>query len=195
MVLKEKLEKKWLTVLNQWMMNQEESILKKLILTFNTKKNMDLWLDTKNAEKNAEPFLVIPQLMPWTVQVYVLLIGLVINLVCPNKTFALCELYPNAEIAIADYNDFKNQCEDLTGGGGTFYGKVLEVDSINSPVGYDCEGTLVNEGYILEYSCDNCLSANYQVSLYEDTLKCNKECKQSGRYCAFIFGEWGSSFN
>ncbi len=125
MILKEKLEKKCISVLEQCPAKKEERWLKDLRLKFNTKKNTVLWLDIKNAEKNAEPFHVVQGLMPWTVQVCVLLMSLAIILVCPNKTYALCDVYPNAEIAIADYNRFKNECENLTGGGGTFYGKVL----------------------------------------------------------------------
>lgn len=178
MVLKEKLD-------------SQLSLLKNLKLKAKCTEKSE-----KIVEKNVKQLIVQHQELlfvqhhqKWNVLLFLLI---VINLVCSKSYAQECEVYRGtlAE-AQAQLTLYQLECNEMYSGGSTWNGRVV---SATPTFPIECDGGTVNEGYVLLYMCDNCPSADYQLSLYKDTLDCNRECKQSGRYCAFS-GGWGSTLN
>lgn len=141
MILKEKLEKKWLTALNQWMMNQEERLLKNLRLKTKCTKKSE-----KIVEKNVEPFLVNIQKLIGQVDFkehhVIQWLLVVILLVCTTNSFSQeCEVYQSLEQAQLELSLRQLECNEVYSGGSTWNGRVA---SATPTFPIKCNGGTVN---------------------------------------------------
>ena len=82
-----------------------------------------------------------------------------------SELSANCDPVDSYTVAV-EYNTLlERECSSLMGGGGVYYGKIVEA-SESSHV--SCDGYSVAEGYVVIYGCNTCTSKNIQERLKQD---------------------------
>ena len=107
---------------------------------------------------------------------------------------ANCDPVDSYTVAV-EYNTLlERECSSLMGGGGVYYGKIVEA-SESSHV--SCDGYSVAEGYVVIYGCNTCTSKNIQERLKQDTIACTKQCRTTMNNCVYdgISNDWGGYYN
>lgn len=119
---------------------------------------------------------------------YLLIVALVLSF--RSISIAACEPARDSSLAQIILVGARHDCEiEWFEGGGTFQGYVQYIDSLGYPNGYSCGGATVNNGWITWWTCNTCTSAEIGEQLYNDTLDCNKICKQSNLSCIYSYGD------
>ena len=111
-----------------------------------------------------------------------------------SKLSANCDLIDSYTVAV-EYNTLlERECSSLMGGGGIYYGKIVEA-SESSPV--SCDGIKRSDGYVVIYGCNTCTSKNVQERLEQDTIACTKQCRTTMNNCVYdgISNDWGGYYN
>ncbi|WP_300189883.1 hypothetical protein [Fibrobacter sp.] len=111
-----------------------------------------------------------------------------------SKLSANCDLIDSYTVAV-EYNTLlERECSSLFGGGGVYYGKIVEA-SESSPV--SCDGIKRSDGYVLIYGCNTCTSKNVQERLKQDTIACTEQCRMTMNKCVYdgISNDWGGYYN
>ena len=111
-----------------------------------------------------------------------------------SELSANCDPVDSYTVAV-EYNTLlERECSSLMGGGGVYYGKIVEA-SESSHV--SCDGYSVAEGYVVIYGCNTCTSKNIQERLKQDTIACTKQCRKTMNNCVYdgMSNEWGGYYN
>ena len=111
-----------------------------------------------------------------------------------SELSANCDPVDSYTVAV-EYNTLlERECSSLMGGGGVYYGKIVEA-SESSHV--SCDGYPVAEGYVVIYGCNTCTSKNVQDRLKQDTIACTKQCRTTMNNCVYdaISNDWGGYYN